>query len=370
MKPIIPLCIIFISIGSSLCSFQTSFLQEMNKDYTNKNLIISPISAYQILSLTANGAKGDTLKQMLLALSSNELLDLNKKNLGILKAVKLFTSIEVANAVFTNFKPINKFTNMAYTYEATIQGLRDAAQINDWCNKKTHGKIQKILDSIEPNTMMILLNAVYFKGVWKKEFDPKYTTKKAFYNLGDKKNEALVDMMNMKEKFNYYADSNVQIIEIPFTKDSASAIIILPKEDININTFISELDDQKLKKYISNLFPEKVDLTLPKFELEFESQLTNALQNLGMKDAFGPEADLSGMKRERDIYISKVIQKTYLKVDENGAEAAAATAVIIKTKSISREKRMVVNRPFLMLLKSSALPENIDVLFTAKIEKL
>ena len=369
MKSLISICIILI-LGSSLCSFQTSFLQEMNKAYKDKNLIISPISVYQILSLTANGAKGETLKQMLMALSSDELLDLNKNNLGILKAVKQFTSIEIANAVFTNFKPINKFTNMAYTYEATIQGLRDAAQINNWCDAKTHGKIKKIIDSIEPNTMMILLNAVYFKGVWKKEFDPKYTQKRSFYNLGDKNNEALVDMMNMKEKFNYYADSAVQIIEIPFTKDSASAIIILPKEDININTFISELDDQKLKKYISNLFPEKVDLTLPKFELEFESQLTNALQNLGMKDAFGPEADLSGMKRERDIYISKVIQKTYLKVDENGAEAAAATAVIIKTKSISREKRMVVNRPFLMLLKSSALPENTDVLFAAKIEKL
>ena len=343
----------------------------MNKAYKDKNLIISPISVYQILSLTANGAKGETLKQMLMALSSDELLDLNKNNLGILKEVKQFTSIEIANAVFTNFKPINKFTNMAYTYEATIQGLRDAAQINNWCDAKTHGKIKKIIDSIEPNTMMILLNAVYFKGVWKKEFDPKYTQKRSFYNLGDKNNEALVDMMNMKEKFNYYADSNVQIIEIPFTKDSASAIIILPKEDININTFISELDDQKLKKYISNLFPEKVDLTLPKFELEFESQLTNALQNLGMKDAFGPEADLSGMKRERDIYISKVIQKTYLKVDENGAEAAAVTAVVIKTRSIGNQnKRMIVNRPFVMIIKSSELPENYDALFMAKIEKL
>lgn len=368
MKSLIPICIILI-LGSSLCSFQTSFLKEMNKAYKEKNLIISPISVYQILSLTANGAKGETLKQMLKALSSDELLDLNKINLGILKAVKQFTSIEIANAVFTNFKPINKFTNMAYTYEATIQGLRDAAQINDWCDAKTHGKIKKIIDSIEPNTMMILLNAVYFKGVWKKEFDPKNTKKKAFYNLGDKNNEALVDMMNIQEAFKYYEDSTVQIIEIPFTKDSASAIIMLPNVGIDINTFISELDDQKLQKYLSYLFPEKVDLTLPKFELEFESQLTDALQNLGMKDAFGGDADLSGMKRERDIYISKVIQKTYLKVDENGAEAAAATAVIIKTKSISREKRMVINRPFLMFLKSSALPENTDILFAAKIEK-
>ena len=118
--------------------------------------------------------------------------------------------------------------------------------------------------------------------------------------------------------------------------------------------------------------PCSVELTLPKFELEFESQLNNVLQNLGMKEAFDPaKADLTAMRKEGEIYISKVIQKSYLKVDENGAEAAAITAVVIKTRSIGNQnKRMIVNRPFVMIIKSSELPENYDALFMAKIEKL
>ena len=115
-----------------------------------------------------------------------------------------------------------------------------------------------------------------------------------------------------------------------------------------------------------------VDLSLPKFELEFSSQLKGALQKLGMNEAFSPaKADLTGMRKEGQLYISKVIQKTYLKIDETGAEAAAVTAVVIKTRSIkNNNKRMLVNRPFLMILKSKDLPKNYDALFMSKIEKL
>ena len=122
------------------------------------------------------------------------------------------------------------------------------------------------------------------------------------------------------------------------------------------------------------MFFEKVELKLPKFELEFSAQLNTALQNLGMKDAFNEgTADFSKMKKQNDIYIGKVLQKAYLKIDETGAEAAAVTSVIMVTKSAGlmfREKRMVVDRPFIMMLRSSQLPKDNDVLFTAKIETL
>ena len=359
---------------SSLClgSFQISFLKEINKYNKNKNFVFSPMSIYQILSLTANGARGNTLHEMVKALSGNSITELNRINSEILNAAKNFTSIEIANAIMTRIEPLDEFKKIAYSYDATIEKLKSADQVNSWCFLKTHGKILQIVDQLDPLTKMILLNAIYFKGTWKKEFKPEKTQKKYFYNFGDQTKPVQVNMMNLETKFNYYSDEKVQVIEIPFSKDSVSAVIFLPKKLQNINDFIAELDDQKIKKYLNSLFPITVDLELPKFKIEFESGLNTYLHNLGMKQAFSPMADLSGLaKGGNDLYIDSVIQKAFIEVDESGAEAAAVTAVIINGWSsiINIRQRMYVNRPFLMMLRSKALPEDNDVLFMTKIEK-
>ena len=348
---------------SSLClgTFQTSLLKDMNKSFKNKNLVVSPLSIYQILSLTANGARGNTLHEMVKALSGNSITELNRINSEILKTIKNFTSIEIANAIMAAFEPLDEFKKIAYSYDATVERLRSADQVNNWCSLKTHGKINKIIDKLDGGIVMILLNAIYCKGTWKKEFKPEKTQKKYFYNFGDQTKPVQVNMMNLETKFNYYSDEKVQVIEIPFSKDSVSAVIFLPKKLQNI------------KKYLNSLFPITVDLALPKFKIEFESGLNSYLSNLGMKQAFAPMADLSGLaKGGNDLYIDRVIQKAFIEVDESGAEAAAVTAVIIKGWSsiINISQRMYVNRPFLMMLRSKALPEDNDVLFMAKIEEL
>ena len=360
---------------SSLClgSFQISFLKEINKDNKNKNFVFSPMSIYQILSLTANGARGNTLHEMVKALSGNSITELNRINSEILNAAKNFTSIEIANAIMTRIEPLDEFKKIAYSYDATIEKLKSADQVNSWCFLKTHGKILQIVDQLDPLTKMMLLNAIYFKGTWKKKFKPEKTQKKYFYNFGEQTKPVQVNMMNLETKFNYYSDEKVQVIEIPFSKDSVSAVIFLPQKLQNINDFIAELDDQKIKKYLNSLFPITVDLELPKFKIEFESGLNTYLHNLGMKQAFSPMADLSGLaKGGNDLYIDSVIQKAFIEVDESGAEAAAVTAVIINGWSsiINIRQRMYVNRPFLMMLRSKALPEDNDVLFMAKIEEL
>ena len=359
---------------SSLClgSFQISFLKEINKYNKNKNFVFSPMSIYQILSLTANGARGNTLHEMVKALSGNSITELNRINSEILNAAKNFTSIEIANAIMTRIEPLDEFKKIAYSYDATIEKLKSADQVNSWCFLKTHGKILQIVDQLDPLTKMILLNAIYFKGTWKNKFKPEKTQKKYFYNFGDQTKPVQVNMMNLETKFNYYSDEKVQVIEIPFSKDSVSAVIFLPKKLQNINDFIAELDEQKIKKYLNSLFPITVDLELPKFKIEFESGLNTYLHNLGMKQAFSPMADLSGLaKGGNDLYIDSVIQKAFIEVDESGAEAAAVTAVIINGWSsiINIRQRMYVNRPFLMMLRSKALPEDNDVLFLTKIEK-
>ena len=161
----------------SNCSFQSTIFNRMNQNKIGKNLIISPLSIFQALSLTANGARKETLSEMLDVLQYENIDDLNKVNLQILSIVKDFSTIDIANAVMTRFNPLKEFNLIADKYLAPIEPLISVEQVNNWCKNKTHGKIDKILDELEPNTLMIILNAVYFKGEWEKKFLESFTNK-------------------------------------------------------------------------------------------------------------------------------------------------------------------------------------------------
>ena len=371
MKSFLTLTLLFTLLFFCSCTFQTSFFKEMNTQYKSKNLIISPLSAYQILGLTANGANNNSLKQMLLALGNENLEELNKINIEIVNIIKQFTTIELANGIMTAFTPKEAFLEISSKYESTIEPLKSVTQVNNWCNLKTHGKIEKIMENLDPNAVMVLLNAIYFKGTWLKEFQENATSTRSFYNFNDESNITNVEMMSIKDYFNYYEDNEIQIVELPYTKDSMSAIIILPNNEININEFISGLDDDTILRCIKKMNNKIVNLQLPKFELEFSSLLNDVLKRMGMVDPFDQNlADLTGLKDENDIYISRVIQKTYLKVDEKGTEAAGATAVEVTTKSLPITYKMNVDRPFLFLLRNKNLPTNYEMIFMAKSENL
>jgi len=363
------------SIYLANSSFQTSFFKEINKKLINRNLIISPLSAYQILSLAANGAEENTLTEMISGLGGESLEELKRINMQILNESQKFSTVEMSNAIMTKFTPNQKFITSGQKYGASIQTLKSASQVNSWCNDKTHGKIKKILDKLDNRTKMILLNAVYFKGFWSIPFEKSRTKKKSFYNLNDKSKEKKVDIMQIIDYFPYYEDKEVQMVNLPYKKDSMSAIIILPNKNKNINEFISELNDEKLQHLLKKMsFKQKVLLELPKFELEFSSDLNSVLKKLGMNDVFDENtANLNGIGKE--LYIGEVIQKTYLKADESGTEAAAVTAMRISggcsaIKRMPKIYPMIVDRPFLFLLKNSKLPKNNEMLFMSKIEKL
>jgi serpin B len=167
----------------------------MNKDKKGENLIISPLSVFQALSLTANGAQGQTLKEMLELLQSDSLDDLNKKNEEIISVIKGFTTLEIANGIMTRFNPMKDFAIIAEKkYLAPIEPLENVEQVNEWCKNKTHGKIDKILDKLDDFTLILILNAVYFKGEWFSKFSPYKTKSLPFYNLGSK--EINVDTMD------------------------------------------------------------------------------------------------------------------------------------------------------------------------------
>ena len=364
MKYLLFISCLLINIFLSSCSFQMRFFQEMNLENINKDLTVSPLSAYQVLGLTANGAKGTTLNQMLECLGNESLDELNKINQQILSTFKSFTTIEIANAVMTKLRPKQTFLDASELYEATVEPLQSLEQVNNWCNLKTHGTIPTILDELPGSTLMVLINALYFKGTWKTEFDVRNTTKKTFYNLG--KTAKKVDTMALKEKFNYYYDRQVQVIELPYTKDSMSAVIILPYEGKDINEYIRDLNDDKIHSYIKRMTEEVVTLELPKFTLEFSAELNAVLQKMGMVLAFKGNADFTNLI-DGSIHIDKVVQKTFLSVDEHGTEASAATAVTIRN---GINHSMAINRPFIFMLRNKNLPETYEMMFMAKIEQL
>ena len=212
----------------SACDFQLKIFKEINKSNNGKNIMISPISIFHILSLTANGAANKTLTEMLHALSEKNLIELNKKNSTISSLFAKFTSVELANAVFTRFNPLDDFQKMIKEYKAKLDYLKDANQVNQWCSDATHKKIPKIVDTITGADKMILINAIYFKGIWQQPFDKKETRLDTFYGSNKQINKIM--FMNSTKKFDYFEDEVTQAISLNYIKDNLSALIILPKK--------------------------------------------------------------------------------------------------------------------------------------------
>jgi len=272
----------------------------------------------------------------------------------------------------TKFEPKVYFKKMANFYDVTPQKLQSVNQINNWVSKKTHGRINRIIDNIPKELKLLLINVVYFKGKWKYQFKKLDTQKKEFYNLGKK--EKKVDMMYICKNLRYNEDSKMQIVELPYDKDSMSAIIILPKKGENINNFINNLNDKYIYEKIEKLNSCKVSLNFPKFKFEKESNIKNALYNMGIKLAFSEIANFSKLTDQKRFGIGDVNQKVFIKVDEEGTEAIAVTSVRMgpRPMMIRREKiyYMNVNRPFLFFIRNNKMSAGNDLLFMAKIENM
>lgn len=351
-------------------AFQSSIFSEVNLNFPGKNVIVSPLSIFQVLGLTTNGGVGTTQSEMISTLESLNLDNLNNINIKIKNIIKNFVSVEMANGVMSTFDPIKSFLKVCDKYEAPIEKLISKNQVNEWCSKKTHGKINEILDELSPTTVMLLLNAVYFRGEWTYPFNPKSTVGGVFYNYG--KEEKKVEIMSQTHEFNYYQDSKIQVVELPYKNDSMSAIIILPNKDVDINNYINyyNINDEFINKIKDGMVSTYVKLSLPKFEVEFYGKLKEILKRLGMVTPFGSGADFSGINGSGGLYIDDVIHKTYLKVDEIGSEAAGVTIVDMRKGIPSKVIGMEVNRPFILVIKSNELPKNNDILFMAKIEEI
>ena len=334
-----------------------------NKD---GNIFISPTSLFMALAMVQNGADGVTKAEIAKVLQT-EGMDVNETNQANASLMNLFHSksdqiqLHVANSIWLNenyhfqteFAENTKNYFNAEIKEIDIQDAQSPDMINRWVKERTNGKIEEMVDSpLDPDLVSMLINAIYFKGNWKYEFDKSQTEERPFYlEDGTTKN---IPLMTLHEKLAYSENEYYQAVSLPYgKKNEMSMEVFLPRENISLDEFKSMLTSENWQKWDSQFQEKEGTLWLPKFKLEYEETLNDILKKLGMTTAFAKGADFSKMIQEDDpLWISRVKQKTYLDVNEKGTEAAAATSVEVVTESFNMEGpfRMEVNRPFFIAI--------------------
>ena len=367
--------IIFIFIFNSfiICeelTFQTQMFKKIHnlKNIKSKeNILISPLSVYQIISLLSNGANGTTQQEILQTLlidaniSDDTLDSLNSNNEKFINDAKNSEKLKIANAILTNIELLNSFINIGQQYDSYVAKLEGVEQVNNWCHKHTNGKITKILDSLSPDCQIVLLNAIYFNSDWENQFKEKNTDKRNFKNAD--KSISKVNMMYQTLSYiNYYEDEKIQMIELPYKDNyNLSMIIILPREDKYSSSYdYLEKENIDFTKLVNNLSKvEEVYFHFPRFEFEYSIQLKDVLKDINMVSAFTTNADFSNINKTIPLFVSKVIQRTYIKVIETGTEAAAVTAIDMEMSPAPPEVTydMNVNHSFIYMIRDKRIKD-------------
>lgn len=363
--------------------FAFRFFQQVCKtEVEEPNLFISPLSASLCLSMVANGAAGNTLTEMtdVLGFSGYSLEELNsyhKKLVEALLNLDNTTQLGVANSIWIRqgFKVYDDFINVNRTmYDAQVQELDFASPrakdvINNWCAEKTNNCIKEVLQGAIPlEARLYLLNALYFKGTWKKQFNKSMTQERPFTNA-DGSQSAVQTMYMEEEHFNYASNEYFSMAEFPYGNEAFSMVVLLPAEGKALDDCLPQLTSEHWREWSDALSGAELSVILPRFELEYGKSLIADMRNMGMKDAFDEGlADFSKMSA-RDLFIGLLKQYTYVKVDESGTEAAAVT-VGGMVDSVGPSNRIIpfhVNRPFVFLIKEKSTG---TILFIGKVTEL
>ena len=337
------------------------------------DLILSPYSISLALAMTYAGARGETESQMenVLHFTQGQFpthYSFNALDLGLTQRGEALDEeqepmkLNIANAVWAEqtYPFLQEFLDtLAVNYGAGMY-LADFINqfeparltINDWVSERTEDRIKDLLpeNSINPNTRMVLVNAIYFKADWLEQFDADSTRDGVFHLLDG--STSTVQMMNNGMYVPYMQGSGYQAIELPYAGGTAAMNIIVPDEG-NFEAFESSFDKKTYDRIITDMQPVSVELGMPKFEFDKGTNLSDILKGMGMSDAFDPDkADFSGMTGNKDLFISDAFHKAFVAVDEAGTEAAAATAVIMGVTSAPMfDVTLQIDRPFIFIIR-------------------
>jgi serpin B len=353
-----------LATGNTDFAFEL-YNQVKQNEGEDKNLFFSPLSISAALAMTYAGARGETEKQMAQSLHfSLPQQKLHSAFSGLLSDLESTTDYELAlaNRLWgqKDFDFSGDFQKLTETrYQGGFQ-LADFASdpeacrkaINLWVEEKTKRKIRDLLlfGDIKTLTRLVLTNAIYFKGRWAATFDPKKTSATPF-TLQDGKTTVVAPMMTQTDRFHYAEDSLLQALELPYSGQRLSMLVLLPQKGVRLSQVEKALTSDNLTRWRSAMTPEEVQVYLPKFKTTLRFLLNQPLKALGIHDAFDEfKANFSGMTGRSNLFISKAIHKAFVDVNEEGTEAAAATAVVMDTKSLRRGFVFRANRPFVFMI--------------------
>ena len=371
-------------IVSANTEFGFNLFNEIRRTEQDKNIFISPVSISIALAMTLNGAAGET-EQALRNTLQLQGLSAGSVNAGyaglhqmLLKSDPKVT-LTIANSLWARqgipFKQdfLQRNTQFFGAQISTLDfnDVNASKVINEWVDTNTNGKIQKIIaDEIDPSAVLFLMNAIYFKGAWQTEFDPSMTRDETFHLATG--GEKQVPMMSRTGVYPYYENdtADFQAIGLPYEDGQMSMYIFLPSRESDLNVFFQRLNAESWESWISQLEKQEVLLKVPKFKMEYERGLNDTLEVLGMGIAFDAgRADFSRMASletvNQNLYIQNVVHKTFVEVNEEGTEAAAATSVGVAITSIAPPPpQFIADRPFFFAIRDN---ETKTVLFMGTI---
>jgi len=362
------------------------------------NLFFSPYSISTALAMTYAGARSATERQMAETLSFPTSADVlanmsvSGKPMTQPEFAEVFGCIieglnargggesyelRVANALWgqKDYEFLSSFTKQVEAaYRGKLQELdfvtgaeRARKTINAWVEKQTNDKIKDLIRPgvLDAMTRLVLTNAIYFKGNWASPFKEDRTREAPFTLRGGEKVQ--VPMMNQRTRFGYAETAALQVLELPYAGEELSMVILLPKETDGIGALEGDLTAENLATWLGRIRQREVIVSVPKFKMTSKFSLATVLASMGMPLAFSRSADFSGMTGRRDLFISAVIHQAYVDVNEEGTEAAAATAVTMKLTAIGPDRTPVfrADHPFLFMIRDV---KSGSILFLGRVE--
>jgi serpin B len=365
-------------VAASADRFGLNLMKSVNETQSDSNVFISPLSVSMALGMTLNGANSTTYEAMQSTLELNGLSQ-EQINETYKSLIKLLTQIDpkvifnIANSIWyrqgwnfeQEFIDVNKkyFNSLVQSLDFSDPAAPDI--INDWVYNNTNGKIEKIVDYIPTYIVMYLINAIYFKGTWKYEFDKNETIDDLFNAPNG--NQIPCKLMVQTNDFSYFSNSDFQAIDLPYGDGNFSMTVLLPTPDKSVDSLIDILSEDNWNLWMSSFSEQKGTIYFPKFKLEYKITLNDVLESMGMEIAFIPgQADFTRMYTGPfDLFIDEVKHKTYVMVDEEGTEAAAVTSVSIGFTSTGGSGfTMRVDRPFVFVIREK---NSGSILFIGKL---
>jgi len=371
-------------------AFAVDFYRQLSADpeEDGRNLFFSPTSMYAAFALLYEGARHDTAAQMQdvfgfepdAAARHNATAHL----MASLNRDDPHATLSMANALWlaNGFEPSDSYLDIArntYVADAERLDLSDpggeggAKRINGWAYEKTHGKIREVItqEDLSGVIAMVLTNAIYFKGMWVTQFPAEDTRESDFWRDGTESVKA--DFMHVTGAFNYTASDGVQVLKMPYKGDRLSMLVILPDGRDGIGALEDAVSADMIEQWRQDLHPGEIVVAMPKFEMKTNYDLGDYLFYLGMTDAFSPDAaDLLGIIGIQpgeeyggdSLYVTRATQDAYVKVNEEGTEAAAVTVITMARESLSLPPSFVADHPFLFLIQDD---ESGAILFMGRV---